>query len=744
MAYILGISAYYHDSSATLLKDGEILASIEEEKFSRKKHDKTFPCEAIRFCLNFSGISLAEVDQIIFYDKPLTKFERLLETYVSFAPFGWSFYKASLPEWFSGKIFLEKTLKHELQMLDSTIDSSKNILFCEHHLSHAASAFFPSPFDEAVILCIDGVGEWNTTSSWIGRGSVIDKLWNIDFPHSIGLLYSAFTYYLGFEVNNGEYKMMGLSPYGKPIYADKIKEHLIDIKADGSFSLDMSYFSYTTDLVMTNKKFSQLFGREVRNRDEDILQFHMDVAASIQSVTENCVLKIATSLKKETGIENLCLAGGVALNCVANGKLKEANIFENIWVQPAAGDAGGSLGSALSCHYQFNGNSRSAKSTDNMKGSLLGPEYSNEEVENILNSKGCVYSKSENICKETAQYISEAKVVGWFQGRAEYGPRALGNRSILGDPRDSSMQKRLNLKIKYRESFRPFAPVVLEECVSNYFNFEGKSPYMLFTAKVKNSSLLERKECNLFERLAQVNSPLPAITHVDLSARLQTVSQSTNRKFHNLLSEFSSLSGFPVLINTSFNIRGEPIVLTPENAINCFMNTEMDILVLNDFILKKEDQSRESFKAYTTTELSGEVTQKVRTSVSELDLKNFTKQFSIFLMLGVGILLPYVWKYNYSLIPFILGALVILIYFIRPRMLTILYHPWTWLMNNLTFIKGQLLLVLGYFVMITPIALIMKMIGKDPMRKSFSKEKESYFLRSEESTFDPQSLKFPF
>lgn len=742
MSYIIGISAYYHDSAITLIKDGEILFSIEEEKFSRLKHDKEFPAKSLSYCLKLFDIDLSDISHFIFYDKPLTKFERLLETYVSFAPFGWKFYKASLPEWFNGKIFLEKKLRKSLEEIDPQWSGSQSILFCEHHLSHASSAFYPSPYSSSAILCLDGVGEWDTASAWIGNGNEIEKLWSIEFPHSIGLLYSAFTYYLGFEVNNGEYKMMGLSPYGDPKYSKLIEDKLIDIKKDGSFRLNMDYFSFATDIVMTNEKFSDLFDHRVRKSSEKIEQFHMDIAASIQKTTEKIVLLLAQSLRDETGLDSLCLAGGVALNCVANGKLKESNIFKNIWIQPAAGDSGGSLGAALSCWYQYLGNERIVGEFDSMKGSLLGPSYSNTEIEEVLASMNCVYSKVENVEELTAREISEGKVIGWFQGRAEYGPRALGNRSILGDPRSKDMQRKLNLNIKYRESFRPFAPAVLEERVSDFFNFNGVSPYMLFTSKVLNASYKSGESSDLFEKLSCVDSKLPAITHVDLSARIQTVSSDTNDKFRSLISEFDKITKIPVLINTSFNIRGEPIVLTPENAINCFMNTEMDTLVVGDYILYKEEQKKDSFEKYSTGEL-GQV-DKEKKVVSSEELKTFGYQITFIFSVVIGLILPWGWNYKISLIPFILGGVTILLRFIFLRGLIYFYYPWQFIFNVLTYIKAKILLSLSYFFLISPIGIFMRLIGKDPMSKKFDNDETSYLKRSEDEKFDPTSLKYPF
>ncbi len=605
MSIVLGISAFYHDSAATLLINGKLIAAAQEERFTRKKHDSSFPINAIKFVLNFNDLKLNEVDHIVFYEKPFLKFERLLETYVGFAPKGFkSFYKA-IPIWLKEKLFQKKLLLDNLREIGDKNLKEDKIYFSEHHLSHAASAFFPSPFDEAIILTADGVGEWATTTVAIGKGSNLKIKKEIHFPHSLGLLYSAFTYYTGFKVNSGEYKLMGLAPYGNPKYINLITDNLIDIKKDGSFHLNQDYFNYSTGLTMTNKKFEKLFGQKVRESETNkITQFHMDVAASIQKVVEDVMIKIATNLKQEFGIPNLCLAGGVALNCVANGKILKEKIFENIWVQPAAGDAGGSLGAALAYwHLELN-KSRKVQINDDMQGSYLGPEFSQKDIEKKLNLIGAnfdVYDEDQIILK-TAESLAKGDAVGWFQGRMEFGPRALGGRSILGDPRSPTMQKNLNMKVKFRESFRPFAPSVLFEDVEKWFDMKCKSPYMLIVSEIheniKKQMTDEEKKLFGIDKLNVIRSDLPAITHVDYSARVQTVHKETNKKFYNLISKFKELTNCPVLVNTSFNVRGEPIVNTPEEAYKCFMGTGLDKLVIGNCFVDKNNQNRSKDENY--------------------------------------------------------------------------------------------------------------------------------------------------
>jgi len=602
--YILGISAFYHDSAACILKDGEIIAAVQEERFTRIKHDASYPYNAIKFVLDYTNLKLSEIDQIVFFEKPFLKFERLLETYVAFAPKGFSSFSRSMPLWIKEKLFQKNLLFNNLRKHDKNFTSDKNIFFSDHHLSHAASAFFPSPFKEAVILTADGVGEWATTTVAVGKENHLEIKKEIHFPHSLGLLYSAFTYYTGFKVNSGEYKLMGLAPYGKPIYKNKIK-NLVDIKDDGSFRLNQKYFNYSTGLTMTNYNFDKLFGQKPRNsKNEKLTQFHMDIASSIQNVTEEIMIKLAKSIRKEYGIKNLCLAGGVALNCVANGKILKEKIFDNIWIQPAAGDAGGALGAALALWFENSSNKRKINLQDDMKGSYLGPEYSQEQIEKELKSIGANFEvfDYENIINKTSDYITNNNAVGWFQGRMEFGPRALGGRSILGDPRSENMQKNLNLKVKFRESFRPFAPSILKEDLSTWFKTNTESPYMLLVSDINSNKKIEMSDHqnNLFgiEKLNIKRSEIPAVTHVDYSARIQTVDGNYNKKYYDLISKFKEKTGCPVIVNTSFNVRGEPIVNTPSDAFNCFMGTGLDYLVIGNCILDKKKQNQKLKKDY--------------------------------------------------------------------------------------------------------------------------------------------------
>ena len=606
MKTILGISAFYHDSAATILVDGKIIAAAQEERFTRKKHDSSYPFNAVEFVLNFSNLKLIDVDQIIFYEKPFLKFERLIETYVAFAPKGFKSFSKAMPIWLNEKLFQKKLIFNHLKEHDKNFSDESKILFSEHHLSHAASAFYPSPFDEAIILTADGVGEWATTTVAIGKGNKLDIKKELHFPHSLGLLYSAFTYYTGFKVNSGEYKLMGLAPYGQPKYMNLILENLIDLKEDGTFMLDQKYFNYATGLTMTNENFDKLFGEKPRrSEDDEITQFHMDIASSIQKVTEKIMLMLAKSLRDEFKISNLCLAGGVALNCVANGKILEERIFENIWVQPASGDAGGSLGAALSLWHIDQENPRVINNLDDMKGSYLGPEYSQSDIENELTKIGANFTviDEDKLISTTADDLANGEAIGWFQGRMEFGPRALGNRSILGDPRSSAMQKNLNLKIKYRESFRPFAPSILREDLEKWFNINVNSPYMLMVANISDDKIIQMsdEEKKLFgiDKLNIKRSEIPAVTHVDYSARIQTVHKETNNKYHRLIESFKEKTGCPILVNTSFNIRGEPIVNTPLNAYSCFMGTDLDKLVIGNCYLEKSKQDQSLKKNYT-------------------------------------------------------------------------------------------------------------------------------------------------
>ncbi len=595
--YVLGISAYYHDAAASLLRDGQVVCAAQEERFTRKKHDAQFPKLAIEYCLAECGIGIADIDHVVFYDKPLVKFERLLETYLSYAPKGFRSFVAAMPVWLKEKLYLKNTLKKEIANLGSGDWSEQPpLLFAEHHQSHAASAFYFSPFEASAVLCLDGVGEWATTTAWIGDKNVLTPLWEIDFPHSLGLLYSAFTYFTGFRVNSGEYKLMGLAPYGNPVYVDLILDKLIDLKDDGTFRLDMQYFNYCTGLTMTNSRFDDLFGGPPRQPESNVTQREMDLAASIQVVTEEVVLRLARSLHAETGMKNLCLAGGVALNCVANGRILREGPFEEIWIQPAAGDAGGSIGAASVVWHEYLGRERHVNGADKMFGSYLGPSFDHEEIREQLDQHAAVYEVMDDkaLLEHLAEVLDDGQIIGWFQGRMEFGPRALGGRSIIGDARNSQMQSVMNLKIKYRESFRPFAPSVLAEDVSEYFELESPSPYMLIVAPVREDIrvALSEDSKNLFgiDKLKTRRSELPAVTHVDYSARVQTVHRETNPRYYALLSAFKRRTGCSVLVNTSFNVRGEPIVCTPSDAYRCFMRTDMDYLVIENFVLKKSQQ----------------------------------------------------------------------------------------------------------------------------------------------------------
>ncbi|MCL5022898.1 MAG: carbamoyltransferase [Nitrospirae bacterium] len=600
--YVLGISAYYHDSAACIVGDGEIVAAAQEERFTRKKHDPGFPANAVRYCLREAGITPDRVDYVAFYEKPFLKFERMLETYLNFAPKGLRSFSLSMPIWLKEKLFQSKLLKDELSKSlglgkRALVDWSTRMLFPEHHLSHAASAFFPSPYQEAAILTVDGVGEWCTATMGFGKGNKIELSHELHFPHSLGLLYSAFTYYIGFKVNSGEYKVMGLAPYGEPTYVKSIYDHLIDLKEDGSFTMNMDYFNYCTGLTMTNGKFDRLFGGPPRKPEAKLTQREMDLARSIQEVTEEIILRMARFAKKETGMKNLCLAGGVALNCVANGKILREGIFESIWIQPASGDAGGALGAALAVWYLHADRERITDGQrDSMKGAYLGPSYSDNEVGAFLNSRDipCRKMAEDDLIETVADHIALGKVIGWCQGRMEFGPRALGSRSILGDARSPKMQSMMNLKIKYRESFRPFAPSVLAERVSDYFDLDGPSPYMLLVAPLREERRLRHAKNGAglwgIDLLSQPRSDIPAVTHIDYSARIQTVHEETNPKYYKLIRKFERMTGYAVIVNTSFNVRGEPIVMSPEDAYRCFMRTEMDYLVLGSYLLDKKDQ----------------------------------------------------------------------------------------------------------------------------------------------------------
>ncbi|TAK00044.1 MAG: hypothetical protein EPO39_16065 [Candidatus Manganitrophaceae bacterium] len=609
---VLGISAYYHDSAAALLRDGDIVAAAQEERFTRRKHDARFPEQAMAYCLKEAGLRLTDVESVVFYEKPLVKFERLLETYLAAAPRGYRSFAAAMPAWLKEKLFLKSRLKEVLSRLgECRVPDLPPLYFTEHHQAHAAAAFYPSPFSRAAVLCMDGVGEWATTSVWLGDGNTLTPQWQIDFPHSLGLLYSAFTYYTGFKVNSGEYKLMGLAPYGEPEYVDLILKHLLDLKEDGTFRLNIDYFDYTAGLRMTNAKFNALFGGPPREPEATLTRREMNLARSIQVVTEEVMLRLVRTLRRELGVDALCLAGGVALNCVANGRIVREGPIREIWIQPAAGDAGGALGAALALWHQYHGRPRTATGADRMAGSFLGPRFSNSEVKAYLDSVGAVYEFLDDapLMDSVAERLANEQVVGWFQGRMEFGPRALGARSILGDPRSEKMQSVMNLKIKYRESFRPFAPSVLSESASDYFELDRPSPYMMLTASVRKEQRLpmtpEQQRLSGIDKLQIKRSSIPAVTHVDDSARIQTVHPETNPRYYKLIQAFQQRTGCPVLVNTSFNVRGEPIVCTPEDAYRCFMRTEIDYLVMENFLLakskqpawKKEDDWKETFES---------------------------------------------------------------------------------------------------------------------------------------------------
>ena len=604
---ILGISAYYHDSAAALLCNGEIIAAAQEERFTRKKQDEDFPEQAIRYCLKAGNITLNDLDYIVFYDKPFLTFERLLETYLTFAPKGFSSFLKAMPVWMKEKLFLKSEMQKALAKIAGIKKLNTPILFTQHHQSHAASAFYPSPFKEAAILCLDGVGEWATTSLWLGKDNHITAQWEMRFPHSLGLLYSAFTYFTGFKVNSGEYKLMGLAPYGEPNYVDLIYKYLIDVKPDGTFRLNVDYFDFPVGLKMTNERFAKLFGRPARKSESPITQQDMDLAKSIQVVTEDIILKLAKTIKKETNADYLCLAGGVALNCVANGKLVQSNLFKDIWIQPAAGDAGGALGAALTVWHQHLHQPRKLNDADNMKGAYLGPAFSNDEIRHYLSNRGAIFHvlSDEKLFSQTADLLTQEKVVGWFQGRMEYGPRALGNRSIIGDARSRNMQSVMNLKIKFSESFRPFAPAVMFDKYDKWFDANKKiSPYMLLVGQVKPTHLnaCDTENAKGLDQLKIPRSSVPAITHIDCSARVQTVHPETNPRFYQLIHSFYKLTGCPMIINTSFNVRGEPIVCSPEDAFRCFMSTHIDCLVLENCLLLKTEQPESLRSRYQTGE----------------------------------------------------------------------------------------------------------------------------------------------
>ena len=748
MIYILGLSAYYHDSAAALLCDGEIIAAAQEERFSRKRHDAAFPEQAVRFCLQQAGISLHDVDHIVFYDKPFLKFERLLETHLATAPMGLPAFIKAMPVWLKEKLYLKKLLRDSLSALVSC-DAKElpALLFSSHHQAHAASAYFASPYDKAAVLCLDGVGEWATATAWLGEGNNLQALWQIDFPHSLGLLYSAFTYYAGFRVNSGEYKLMGLAPYGEAKYVDLILENLLDLKDDGSFRLDMSYFNFASGLTMTSKKFHRLFGAGPRKPESDLRQRDMDIAKSIQVVTEEIVLRLAKTLRRETGAENLCMAGGVALNCVANGRLLKEGVFKNIWVQPAAGDAGGALGAAYVAWFQYLDKQRDVPQKDHMQAALLGTEYSDEVIEKILLSEKAVYKKyqTDDLLDVVVAHLDNAQVVGWFQGRMEFGPRALGNRSILGDARSEVMQSVINLKIKNRESFRPFAPAVLQEKASEWFDIKVKSPYMLFVAQLNKNKCFEHsvdnKHIQGLDKLKIKRSQVPAITHVDNSARVQTVSAESNALFHRLLTRFEDQTQCPMLINTSFNVRGEPVVESPTDALRCFMKTGMDVLAIGSFVVLKTEQPENSLLS-VCGDASVDDKSAVTADVSVKTLRQFVLSTGIMVSLIFGLFFPWLADSEINMNVFAFAALWAGWGLLLPKTLRPVYNVWMRFGSLMHKIMTPLILSILYFVLITPLGLMMRLFAKDPLNRKLDASVESY--REDSPAIKADDLEKPF
>ena len=729
---ILGISAYYHDSAAALVSNGEIVSAAQEERFTRLKNDASFPHGAIRYCLQESKLSLSDIDYVVFYDKPLVKFERLIETYVANAPRGFKSFVTAMPIWLKDKLYLKRTIKDELSKI--VLDNGAclpTLLFSEHHLSHAASAFYPSTFDKAAVLCLDGVGEWATSSVWLGDGNKLIPQWEMRFPHSIGLLYSAFTYYLGFKVNSGEYKLMGLAPYGEPEYVDLILENLLDLKEDGTFRLDMSYFDYETGLAMTNQKFANLFGGAPRNGESGISQREMNIAKSIQVVVEKIILKIVNTIYKELDVDYLCMAGGVALNCVVNGRILRESAFKDIWVQPAAGDAGGSLGAALSVWYEYLDNARSSSASDTMAGSYLGSGFTNEAIKQYLDGVNAPYIElcDRDLMPKLADLLARENVIGWFNGRMEFGPRSLGARSILGDPRSKTMQATMNLKIKYRESFRPFAPAIASESANKWFDLNGASPYMLFVAPVAKGKLIElNKEEKLIKGMDQLNvsrSMIPAVTHVDNSARLQTVHKETNPRFHELIRQFEKLTGCPIVINTSFNVRGEPIVCSPQDAYRCFMNTEMEYLVIENILLAKTDQTVVMWKKLENQLQDFKVP---RPAVKSLRIFGLT--LSLILIILFNVLLPFFLEYEVPLWPVIISAPLVMLALLKPDMLGIVHQSWMIIGNCLGWVNTRIILGFIFMCVFLPTGIVIKVLRKDLLSKTISSGQNSYRVTS--------------
>jgi len=726
-SYILGISAYYHDSSAVLLQDGEIIAAAQEERFTRTKHDSGFPRNALAYCLATANVSLPDVEYVVYYEKPLVKFERLIETYLSCAPRGSRSFLAAMPVWLKEKLYLKRLLKKELcELANCATADLPPLLFSEHHQAHAASAFFPSPFERASVLCMDGVGEWTTTSVWLGNGNRLTPQWHMDFPHSLGLLYSSFTAYAGFKVNSGEYKLMGLAPYGKPRYVKTILDNLLDLKDDGTFRLNMRYFDFAIGLFMTNRHFDTLFGSPPRIPESPLTQRDMDIARSIQDVTEDIVLRLARSVHRDLGTDNLCLAGGVALNAVANGRLLREGPFRNIWIQPAAGDAGGAVGAALAAWHQHMHNPRKPGSRDAMAGAFLGPAFSPDRILASLDSLRASYQDlpDDMLSDTVSQLLADGKVIGWFQGRMEFGPRALGNRSILGDPRQADMQSQMNRKIKFRESFRPFAPSVLEQDAADYFELDSASPYMLLVAGVKPGLRLsptnEQESVRGLDKMSVPRSTIPAVTHVDSSARIQTVNEAANPRFYHLLRSFKDLTGCSVLVNTSFNVRGEPIVCTPEDAYRCFMNTEMDYLVLENLLLNKQEQPAWSSRGREDPAQSGSIAKSLEA------LRRFAFATAALIAVVFGIALPWLFGRDWRMWPWI-AAIVLLIWgSAHPLSLGPVYRGWMKLALILSKVNSAILLGAVFFFMLTPAGMIMRRFGYDPLQRRALPDTISY------------------
>ena len=747
MTYILGISAYYHDSAAVLLLDGEIVAAAQEERFTRIRHDSAFPKNSIRFCIRQAGISLPDIDHIVFYDKPLLKFERLLETHLATAPFGLPAFIKAMPVWLKEKLYLKKVLREELSTIgECEVADLPALLFSTHHQAHAASAYYASPYEKAAVLCMDGVGEWATTTAWLADGKDLDPLWQINFPHSLGLLYSAFTYYTGFRVNSGEYKLMGLAPYGEAKYVDLILDNLIDLKEDGSFRLDMSYFNFASGLTMTSKKFHDLFGADPRKPETDIRQRDMDIAKSIQVVTEDIVLRLAKKLRLETGVENLCLAGGVALNCVANGRLLNENVFRNIWVQPAAGDAGSALGAAYLVWHQYLNNQKIISQQDRMQGALLGTQYSDTEIENVLSSAGAFYKKyeSDDLLNIVSGYLNDEKVVGWFQGRMEFGPRALGSRSILGDPRSKDMQSIINMKIKSRESFRPFAPAILVDKLSEWFEMIVKSPYMLFVTQLKNDKCFDVDQgakVQGLDKLKVIRSQVPSVTHVDNTARVQSVSVESNPIFFRLLSKFYALTQCPMLINTSFNVRGESIVESPDDALACFMATGMDVLAIGSFVLLKDDQP-DNLRAKLDHRKTDEKRHVAAVELLPGELRRFAVSTGVAVTLIFGWFFPWLADLKPNLSVMTIAALWIIWGLLFPATLRPIYKGWMLFGSIMGRFMTPLILSIIYFFLITPVGLIMRLLGNDPLHRKLDSSVDSYSVISED--IEPEDLEKPF